>query len=145
MGDWDELIFLVYKKFYLERKKLIEAIKLKDYSFFSDAQMNLSKSKQFKDFFNSNECRELRLDLERENIKIVESLRNLYNLAIEKSGQYVNMLENDNFSHRVFVLMAEEIEELQPLFELNREEVIQRVKSTLTCAATLCHLNRLDE
>ena len=93
----------------------------------------------------TSECRELREEIELENARIEESLRNLYNLAIEKSGQYVNMIECDNCSARIFKLMAEEIEELQPLFELDREAVSQRLKANLNCAATICQVNKLEE
>ena len=45
------------------------------------------------------------------------------------------MIETDNFSNEIFKFMAEEIQELQPLYDMNREEVGQRVKLTLNCAA----------
>ena len=37
MSEWDELIFLVYKKFYLERKKLVSAIRFKETNFFIES------------------------------------------------------------------------------------------------------------
>lgn len=36
ISDWDELVFLVYKKFYLERKKIVRSLLYGDTKYFSD-------------------------------------------------------------------------------------------------------------
>ena len=38
----------------------------------------------------------------------------MYNLAISKSGNRINMLYCDNFSDDIFVMMLDEIEQLIP-------------------------------
>ena len=41
-----------------------------------------------------------------ENRMIEAALRELYNHIIEKSGRYINMMENDDFSEEIYWLMG---------------------------------------
>lgn len=42
----------------------------------------------------------------RENVEISNSLRNVYNIVIEKSGNFINLIEIDNFSCEIYRLMG---------------------------------------
>lgn len=109
--QWEVLIFLSYKKFYIERTKVAYILKA------PSVKMEIEESKLMNGFENpfilpyskigeeelvrfrgSRECLALRQELEAEDTKIRNALRGLYNLYIEKSGEHVNMLDCDNFS-----------------------------------------------
>lgn len=51
--------------------------------------------------------------VEAENRKFVDSLRSFYNLIIEKSGNYINMEERDDFTGEVLKQMKLEIDLLK--------------------------------
>ena len=78
-----------------------------------------------------------------ENKKIETALRELYNHIIEKSGRYINMLENDNFSEEIYFLMGEEVRLLGENSEIN---IVKRGRMALSikCCYLIAYLNGED-
>lgn len=120
---WETLIFLSYKKFYIERTKVTSILRSNARLEPEDFQEKLEtvdnpfilpyskvSSQELSRFRDTKECMALRYELESENTRIRNALRGLYNLYIEKSGEHVNMLDCDNFSEEIFRLMLEELE-----------------------------------
>lgn len=121
--QWEVLIFLSYKKFYIERTKVAHILRAPAVrrdseesrlmgAFENPFILPYSKvgEEELARFRGSRECLALRQELEAEDSKIRNALRGLYNLYIEKSGEHVNMLDCDNFSEEVYKLMLEELE-----------------------------------
>lgn len=120
--QWEVLIFLSYKKFYIERTKVAQALRAPPVRGEEESPLAASAESPFVlpyskvaeeelvRFRGSRECLALRQELEAEDSKIRNALRGLYNLYIEKSGELVNMLDCDNFAEEIFRLMLEELE-----------------------------------
>lgn len=120
--QWEVLIFLSYKKFYIERTKVAQVLRAPSVRKEEESRLMLGLENPFVlpyskvseeelvRFRGSRECLALRQELEAEDSKIRNALRGLYNLYIEKSGEHVNMLDCDNFSEEIFRLMLEELQ-----------------------------------
>lgn len=68
LDEWEELIFLVYKKYYLERKKLFFALKTRDIKYFSSFFENqTSPLKKIWKFVKSKNIYQLLVKVEDEN------------------------------------------------------------------------------
>ena len=68
LDEWEELIFLVYKKYYLERKKLFFALKTRDIKYFSSFFENqTSRLKKIWKFVKSKNIYQLLVKVEDEN------------------------------------------------------------------------------
>lgn len=86
------MLFLTYKKFYLERKKLEQALGLVNCRSPFRLPFALITTAQLHDFTHSVEGIRLEERIRTENYKIECALRELYNHIIEKSGKFINLL-----------------------------------------------------
>lgn len=92
--QWEVLIFLTYKKFYIERSKVTAYLraspKKEDTLNAPQNPFILPYSKiddsEIARFRGSRECVALLYEIEAEDRQIRNALRGLYNLYIEKSG-----------------------------------------------------------
>lgn len=74
---------------------------------------------------------------------MVESLRNFYNIIIEKSGEFINLEEIDNFFHVIYAEMHTEIGLLKEMISdsESRNEVEKRLRQIFRTAFLICELN----
>jgi hypothetical protein len=111
---WDELLFLTYKKFFLERMKIHQALEASSpvYSPFR-LPFAVVEPWDLREFNQSLAGVQLEERVKRENGMIRGALQEVYNHIIEKSGRYINLLEEDNFSEEIYWLMGEEVRLLE--------------------------------
>ena len=134
-------MYLVYKKFYLERKKIEAALNVcAKATTPSPFILNFCRvdHKELSDLRGSLDAYRLETTLAHENDNISEALRNLYNVIIGKSGRHINLYMEDNFSHEIYwwvkeevVMLVEAREEPAPVRE---ERILMAVKVGLLVA-----------
>lgn len=141
---WEELIFLLYKKFSLERDKVLAALQTKAVSPFRIPFCAVS-SEELSEFRNSLEGVRLEERVEEENREIGGALRQLYNHVIEKSGRHINLLERDDFSEEIYLLMREEVRLLQENADDDLQPIRRRrINFTVKCCLLVAALNGLS-
>lgn len=119
---WDELLFLTYKKFHLERGKVLQAIEnITPLSSPFRLPFAPVSTAELREFNPSIQGIRLEERVRTENQQIEGALRELYNHIIEKSGRYINLLEEDTFSEEVYWLMGEEVRLLGEESNASRE------------------------
>ena len=105
ISEWEELVFLVYKKYYIERLKVARALRGIGFNPFHLGICEVGTG-DLQVFRKSLDGIKIAKEVEAENKRITECLRSFYNLIIEKSGHHINMEERDNFSIAILKDMA---------------------------------------
>lgn len=101
IGDeWEELNFLIYKKYYIERRKVLNFIQkypMRNPFCIYNAEIS---SKEIIQFMKTEEGNALLADLRKETAVIKEKLGSIYaQFDKAKVGEKINLYEYDNFSH----------------------------------------------
>ena len=90
--EWEELNFLIYKKFYLERVKVQNF--LRKYPIRNPFKLSNAHAdaKQILTFMKLSTGKIRLQKITIENLEILEKLRDYYNVIIAKSGGHINLL-----------------------------------------------------